>query len=134
MSSHRATTLSSAAFVVVATTTSSVSLLLRCRSIICAMTGFPASGFIIFPGKREDVILPSMVATTFFPSIIAFEALYHYNLHMFGVLLAGISSVFDEIANSVGKKKMSDGLESYYTFGFLTQFFSALFITAIGFF
>ena len=53
---------------------------------------------------------------------------------MLGVLLAGISSVFDEIANSVGKKKMSDGLESYYTFGFLTQFFSALFITAIGFF
>lgn len=53
---------------------------------------------------------------------------------MLGVLLAGVSSAFDEIADSIGKKKISDGLESYYTFGFLTQFLSALFITATGFF
>lgn len=52
---------------------------------------------------------------------------------MFGILLAGISAVFDEIAFSIGKKKMSDGLVSHYTFGFLIQFLSALFITAIGF-
>ncbi len=52
---------------------------------------------------------------------------------MFGILLTGISAVFDEIAFSIGKKKISDGLESYYTFGFLTQILSALCITAIGF-
>ncbi|OGG71128.1 hypothetical protein A3F27_02180 [Candidatus Kaiserbacteria bacterium RIFCSPHIGHO2_12_FULL_53_13] len=52
---------------------------------------------------------------------------------MLGILLAAISSAFDEITDSTGKKKISDGLESYYTFGFLTQFLSALFITAIGF-
>src|SRR3989344_6305412 len=52
---------------------------------------------------------------------------------MLGVILAGISSVFDEIAFSIGKKKVSDGLVSHYTFGFLIQFLSALFITAIGF-
>lgn len=52
---------------------------------------------------------------------------------MFGVLLAGVSAVFDEIAASIGKKKITEGLESYYTFGFLTQFLSALLITAIGF-
>ena len=52
---------------------------------------------------------------------------------MLGILLAGISSAFDEIAFSIGKKRVSDGLESYYTFGFLTHFLSALFITAIGF-
>ena len=51
---------------------------------------------------------------------------------MLGVLLAGISSAFDEIAASIGKKKITAGLESYYTFGFLTQFLSALAITAIG--
>src|SRR3989344_9353519 len=77
MSSHRATPSSSAAFVVVATTTSSVSPLLRCRSIICAMTGFPASGTMILPGKRDDVIRASMVATTFFPLIIRSCILYH---------------------------------------------------------
>ena len=53
---------------------------------------------------------------------------------MLGVLLAGISSAFDEIADSIGKRRISAGLESYYTFGFLTQFLSALSITAIGFF
>ena len=52
---------------------------------------------------------------------------------MLGILLAGISSAFDEIADSIGKRKISDGCESYYTFGFLTQFVSALSITAIGF-
>src|SRR3989344_570445 len=51
---------------------------------------------------------------------------------MLGILLAAISSAFDEITDSTGKKKISDGLESYYTFGFLTQFLSALFITPIG--
>src|SRR3989344_8107230 len=66
---HSAATGSSAAFVVVATTTSSVYLLLLCRSIICAMTGFPASGISIFPGRREDVMRPSMVATTLLPLI-----------------------------------------------------------------
>ncbi|MDO8482074.1 MAG: hypothetical protein Q7S75_03250 [bacterium] len=52
---------------------------------------------------------------------------------MFGILLAGITSAFDEVADSIGKKRISTGLESYYTFGFLTQFLSALFITATGF-
>ncbi|MEK9153892.1 MAG: hypothetical protein AAB798_00305 [Patescibacteria group bacterium] len=52
---------------------------------------------------------------------------------MLGILLAGISSAFDELADSIGKRKISDGRESYYTFGFLTQFVSALSITAIGF-
>lgn len=52
---------------------------------------------------------------------------------MLGILLAGISSAFDEIALSIGKKKIADGLVSYYTFGFLTQFLSALSIAAIGF-
>src|SRR3989344_4831925 len=52
---------------------------------------------------------------------------------MFGVILAGISSGFDEIAASIGKKEIVAGLESFYTFGFLTHFLSALFIAAIGF-
>src|SRR3989344_1396593 len=52
---------------------------------------------------------------------------------MLGVILAGISSVFDEIAFSIGKKKVSDGLVSHYTFGFLIQFLSALGITVVGF-
>ncbi len=51
---------------------------------------------------------------------------------MLGIILAGVSSAFDEIANSIGKKRVSDGLESYYTFGFLTHFLSALLITVAG--
>src|SRR3989338_1630051 len=82
MSSHRATTSSSAAFVVVATTTSSVSLLLRCRSIMCAMTGFPASGIIILPGKRDDVIRPVITATTFFPLIAIGRDRFLEDLHL----------------------------------------------------
>lgn len=53
---------------------------------------------------------------------------------MFGILLAGLSSAFDEVANSIGKKRVSDGAESYYTFGFLTQFVSCLLILASGVF
>ena len=52
---------------------------------------------------------------------------------MLGVLLAGIGSIFDEVALSIGKKQISDGFVSHYTFGFLSQFLSALFITTIGF-
>ena len=52
---------------------------------------------------------------------------------MLGVLLTGISSAFNEISFSIGKKHVNDGTQSYYTFGFLIQFFSALFICATGF-
>src|SRR3989338_3347024 len=52
---------------------------------------------------------------------------------MLGVLLTGISSAFNEISFSIGKRQVNDGAESYYTFGFLIQFFSALFICAAGF-
>ena len=52
---------------------------------------------------------------------------------MLGVLLTGISSAFNEISFSIGKRQVNDGAQSYYTFGFLIQFFSALFICAAGF-
>ncbi|MBI4065721.1 hypothetical protein HY412_00815 [Candidatus Kaiserbacteria bacterium] len=51
---------------------------------------------------------------------------------MFGIFLAGISAAFEELTNSLGKRKIGDGTESYYTFGFLTQFFSALLILGAG--
>ncbi len=53
---------------------------------------------------------------------------------MFGVLLAAASSAFGELSDSLGKKKINDGAESYYTFGFLHMLFGAALMAAIGFF
>ena len=52
---------------------------------------------------------------------------------MFGVFLAACSSAFGELTDSIGKRWMQDGEESYYTFGFLTQISSALLIALAGF-
>ncbi len=52
---------------------------------------------------------------------------------MFGILLAAAASAFGELSDSLGKKEVKDGKESYYTFGFLSLLFGAVFIAVIGF-
>ncbi len=52
---------------------------------------------------------------------------------MFGILLAGVGSVFQEIGDSVGKKQISSGAASYYTFGFLNFLFGTIFLIIVGF-
>jgi len=53
---------------------------------------------------------------------------------MFGILLAAVSSAFGELSDTLGKKEVREGKESYYTFGFLSLLFGAVFIAVIGFF
>lgn len=55
-----------------------------------------------------------------------------YTAIMFGIFLVGISAVFEEITNSFGKRFISDGSESYFTFGFFTQIVSAILILGTG--
>lgn len=52
---------------------------------------------------------------------------------MFGILLAGVGSFFQELSDSVGKKQVGDGNESYYTFGFLSFFAGTIFLIVVGF-
>jgi len=52
---------------------------------------------------------------------------------MFGILLALTSTVFEEAANSIGKKQVQDHVASYYTFGFLTLLFGTAFLLVEGF-
>jgi drug/metabolite transporter (DMT)-like permease len=51
---------------------------------------------------------------------------------MLGVLLAGISSAFNEVAISIGKKQVGDGAVSYYSFGFVDLLFGTAIILALG--
>src|SRR3990167_3269903 len=52
---------------------------------------------------------------------------------MFGILLAAASSAFGELSSSLGKKEVRDKAESYYTFGFLSLLFGAVFMVVAGF-
>lgn len=52
---------------------------------------------------------------------------------MFGILLISISSALGEISDSIGKKAVKEGSESYYAFGFLNLFFGTLFLAIYGF-
>jgi len=52
---------------------------------------------------------------------------------MFGILLAAASSAFGELSSSLGKKEVRDKAESYYTFGFLSLLFGAVFMAVVGF-
>src|SRR3990167_800914 len=52
---------------------------------------------------------------------------------MFGILLAAASSAFSELSDSIGKKEVRDKAESYYTFGFLSLLFGAVFMAVVGF-
>src|SRR3989344_6821009 len=52
---------------------------------------------------------------------------------MFGILLAAASSAFGELSSSLGKKEVRDKAESYYTFGFLSLLFGAVFMAVLGF-
>jgi len=51
---------------------------------------------------------------------------------MIGILITLVGSAFNELSDTIGKRKMSDGMESYYTFGFLNLLFSTLFLVYIG--
>lgn len=51
---------------------------------------------------------------------------------MTGIILAFISSAFTELSDVIGKKKVNDGVASYYTFGFLSLFFGTVILVIIG--
>jgi hypothetical protein len=51
---------------------------------------------------------------------------------MFGVILAAIGSLFDELANSIGKAKICAKEECPYTMGFLTNFWGTIGFAVIG--
>ena len=51
---------------------------------------------------------------------------------MFGVLLSALSSAFNELSDSIGKKKVGDGIASYYTFGFLSILFGTIMLIIMG--
>lgn len=51
---------------------------------------------------------------------------------MFGILLATLSSASGELSDSISKRKVTDGVASYYTFGFLTILFSTVVLIGIG--
>ena len=53
---------------------------------------------------------------------------------MFGIVLAGLSSAFNELSDSIGKKGMHDKAESIYTFGFLNLLFGTILLVTFGFF
>jgi drug/metabolite transporter (DMT)-like permease len=51
---------------------------------------------------------------------------------MFGILLSTLSSASSELSESISKKKVVDGVASYYTFGFLTLLFGTAILIIIG--
>lgn len=51
---------------------------------------------------------------------------------MFGILTVGIATLFHEIADSIGKRKVAERGESIYTMGFLNMLWGALFLFAIA--
>jgi drug/metabolite transporter (DMT)-like permease len=51
---------------------------------------------------------------------------------MFGIALAALSNVFEEITDSIGKKEVRDRAASLYTFGFLGLLFGTIFLVVEG--
>lgn len=51
---------------------------------------------------------------------------------MTGILIALISSACSELSDTIGKKKVGDGVASHYTFGFLSLLFGTIIIVSIG--
>lgn len=51
---------------------------------------------------------------------------------MFGIVLAGIGNFFAEIAETIGKKEGREKVASVYTLSFVSLFFAAIFIAAVG--
>ena len=45
---------------------------------------------------------------------------------MFGVALAAVSNLFQEISASIGKREVQNGTASVYTYGFLSMLFAVL--------
>ncbi|MBI2045859.1 MAG: hypothetical protein HYT28_00305 [Parcubacteria group bacterium] len=53
---------------------------------------------------------------------------------MFGIIIAGIATFFNEIATAIGKYEVSERKESVYTMGFLNMFWAALIFFGIALF
>src|SRR3989344_9678468 len=53
---------------------------------------------------------------------------------MFGIIITGIATFFDEIATAIGKYEVAERKESVYTMGFLNMFWGALIFFGIAFF
>ena len=51
---------------------------------------------------------------------------------MFGILLATASSACNELSDSISKRKITDGVASYYTLGFLSVLFGTVVLMLIG--
>ncbi len=51
---------------------------------------------------------------------------------MFGIALAALSNVFEEISDSIGKRQVQKHVASVYTFGFLGLFFGAIILGTEG--
>lgn len=51
---------------------------------------------------------------------------------MVGILIAFISSACSELSDTIGKRKVGEGVGSYYTFGFLSLFFGTIILIIIG--
>ncbi len=51
---------------------------------------------------------------------------------MLGIAIAFVSSAFSELSDSIGKKKVNDGVASYYTFGFLNLLFGTAILIFIA--
>ena len=53
---------------------------------------------------------------------------------MFGIIITGIATFFDEIATAIGKYEVAERKESVYTMGFLNMFWGALIFFGIALF
>ncbi|MDP3645951.1 MAG: hypothetical protein Q8R25_02590 [bacterium] len=51
---------------------------------------------------------------------------------MIGILLAGLSSAFGELSDSIGKKEVRERVASFYTFGFLNLLAGTILLIAFG--
>ena len=53
---------------------------------------------------------------------------------MFGIIITGIATFFEEMATAIGKYEISERKESVYTMGFLNMFWGTLIFFGIAFF